>query len=148
MKTVRRVCSAIRLAALVTSAVTAVTADAAVQYHPREDKPFSSAVRVGDFVFVSGAGGAAADGNLPADFATQATNAMNLVAKELQLAGASMEDVYRCTIALTNMDNWAAFNTVYLKYFKPNHYPVRMSIGVTSLGGAAVEVQCEAYLGK
>ena len=120
----------------------------AVQYHPRAGKPFSSAVRVGDFVYVSGATGTAADGKLPADFVAQATNAMDAVAKELQLAGASMDDVYKCTIALTDMNNWDAFNTVYLKYFKPDHYPVRMSFGVTSLGGAAVEVQCEAALTK
>lgn len=125
-----------------------VAAGPAIEYHPRAGKPFSSAVRVGDFVYVSGAIGTAADGTLPADFVTQTTNAMNAVAKELQLAGATMDDVYRCTIALTDMNNWDAFNTVYVKYFKPDHYPVRMSFGVTSLGGAAVEVQCEAHLNK
>ena len=120
----------------------------AVQHYPRAGKPFSSAVRVGDFVYVSGAIGTAADGTLPTDFATQATNAMDAVANELKLAGASMGDVYKCTIALTDMNNWDAFNTVYVKYFKPDHFPVRMSFGVTSLGGAAVEVQCEASLRK
>jgi hypothetical protein len=33
-----------------------------------------------------------------------------------------------------------------VQYFMPDQYPVRMSFGVTSLGGAAVEVQCEAYI--
>jgi len=120
----------------------------AIQYHPRAGKPFSSAVRVGDFVYISGVVGAAADGTFPTDFVTQATNTMDAVAKQLKLAGASMDDVYSCTIALTDMNNWEAFNSVYLKYFKPDHYPVRMSFGVTSLRGAAVEVQCEAHLGK
>jgi 2-iminobutanoate/2-iminopropanoate deaminase len=123
-------------------------ADPAVQYHPHEGKPFSSAVRIGDFVYVSGAIGTAPDGTLPTDFVAQATNAMDAVAKELQSAGASMDDVYRCTIALTDMNNWATFNTVYVKYFRADHYPVRMSFGVTSLGGAAVEIQCEAHLSK
>ena len=86
--------------------------------------------------------------NASDDFVTQATSAMDAVGKELQLAGASMDDVYRCTIALTDMNNWDAFNTVYLKYFKKDRFPVRMSFGVTSLGGAAVEVQCEAHLDK
>jgi 2-iminobutanoate/2-iminopropanoate deaminase len=130
------------------SSASLVLAAPSVEYHPRAGKPFSSAVRVGDFVYVSGATGTASDGALPTDFVTQATNAMNAVTKELQLAGASMEDVYKCTIALTDMNNWDAFNAVYLKYFKPDHYPVRMSFGVTSLGGAAVEVQCEAHIGK
>jgi enamine deaminase RidA (YjgF/YER057c/UK114 family) len=133
---------------LIASFAPLATAGPATQYYPRAGKPFSSAVRVGDFVYISGVVGTAADGTLPADFVTQATNAMNAVAKQLQLAGASMDDVYRCTIALTNMDNWDAFNAVYTKYFKPDHYPVRMSFGVSSLRGPAVEVQCEAHLGK
>ena len=136
------------LACLIASSASLVLAAPAAHYYPRAGKPFSSAVRVGDFVYVSGASGSGPDGALPADFATQAKNAMDAVAKELQLAGASMEDVYKCTIALTDMNNWDAFNGVYLKYFKPDHYPVRMSFGVTSLGGAAVEVQCEAHIGK
>jgi 2-iminobutanoate/2-iminopropanoate deaminase len=116
------------------------------QYYPRPGKPFSSAVRIGDNVYVAGSTGAASDGSMPKDFTTQATNTMDAVGKNLKLAGASMDDVYKCTIALTNMDDWDSFNVVYLKYFKAGQYPVRMSFGVTSLGGAAVEVQCEAHI--
>ncbi len=132
----------------ITSFAAAVAAPPLIQYYPRAGKPFSAAVRVGDKVYVSGATGTASDGTLPTDFVGQATNTMDAVAKELQLAGASMDNVYRCTIALTDMSNWDTFNTVYVKYFKPDHFPVRMSFGVTSLGGAAVEVQCEASLSK
>lgn len=143
--------NAVRIALAALSVATmspAAVAASTIQHYPRASKPFSSAVRVGDTVYVSGATGAAADGTMPADFPTQAANAMDAVAAELKLAGASMDDVSRCTIALTNMDDWAAFNTVYVRYFKPDRYPTRMSFGVTSLGGASVEVQCEAYLGK
>lgn len=132
-------------AALATSAS---SANASKTYHPRTGKPFSSAVKIGDYVYVSGVAGASVDGTIPKDFATQATNSMNGVAAYLKLAGATMDDVYRCTVALTNMDNWAEFNSVYVKYFKEGRYPVRMSYGVTNLGGSDVEVQCEAHLGK
>jgi enamine deaminase RidA (YjgF/YER057c/UK114 family) len=145
MKVVVRAC----LAALsVTLAAGPIMAAPGRQYFPREGKPFSLAVRVGDNVYVSGVVGTAADGSVPADFAVEATNTMNALAAELKLAGATMDDVYSCTIALTDMDKWAAFNNVYVKYFKPGRYPVRMSFGVTSLRGPSVEVQCEAYLGK
>jgi len=119
-----------------------------VQYVPKpgSTKPFSPAVRVGDIVYVSGAVGYGADGSLPADFTTQARNTMDNVAAELKLAGATMDDVYKCQVALTNMDNWADFNTVYATYFKVGRLPVRMALGVVSLGGPAVEVQCEAAL--
>lgn len=127
---------------------TSASAQSTVQYfaHPNPAKPFSPAVRVGDIVHVSGATGYAADGTLPEDFSVQAKNTMDQVARELKVAGATMDQVYKCNVALTNMDNWDAFNLVYKTYFKPGRLPVRMAIGVTSLGGSAVEVQCEASL--
>lgn len=145
MKTiVRAALAALSIASLSPAAL----AEPVVQHYPRAGKPFSSAVRVGDMVYVSGSTGTAADGSQPKDFAVQATNAMDGIARELKLAGATMDDVYRCNIALTNMDDWDMFNTVYVKYFKPDRFPVRMSYGVTSLGGSSVEVICEAYIGK
>jgi len=59
-----------------------------------------------------------------------------------------MDDVYKCSVALTDMNNWDAFNAEYVKYFRPDRLPVRMAIGVVSLGGAAVEVQCEAAVAR
>ncbi len=130
--------------------VVAHAAEPAIRYfpHPGTPKPFSSAVKVGNLVYVSGVTGIAADGTWPADFSIQAANAMDALASELKLAGATLDDVYKCNIALTDMTNWAAFNTVYARYFKHERLPVRMAVGVTSLGGAAVEVQCEAALAK
>jgi reactive intermediate/imine deaminase len=108
--------------------------------------PFSPAVRVGDTVYVSGVIGVGADGALPAEFSAQAINAMTNLSGELALAGASMDQVYKCGVALADMKNWPAFNVVYARYFKPGRLPVRMASGVNGLAKeAAVEVECEAY---
>jgi len=136
------------IAALVASAAMAAVPPIRYFAHPGTPKPFSSAVRVGNLVYISGATGRASDGSMPADFSVQAANTMDAIAAELKLAGASMDDVYKCSVALTDMNNWDAFNAVYVKYFKPDRLPVRMAIGVVSLGGAAVEVQCEAALAR
>ncbi|WP_416365381.1 RidA family protein [Sphingobium sp. JS3065] len=40
------------------------------------------------------------------------------------------------------MGRWATFNEVYQKYFKPERYPVRKAVGVSSLRVPGVEVQC------
>jgi lysine/arginine/ornithine transport system substrate-binding protein len=143
--------SVLRFGGWITSAVLLASAAPALpapQYFPRANKPASYAVRVGDNVYISGVTGQAADGTLPADFTAQATNAMDGVVNELKLAGATVDDVYKCQIALVNMDNFDAFNAVYRKYFKPDRLPARMSWGVTTLGGSAVEVQCEAHIGS
>ncbi len=104
-------------------------------------------VQIGKSVYTSGVLGVAPDGTLPSDFSVQATNAMQAVAYELKLAGASMTDVYRCNVSLSDIKNAPAFNAVYMKYFKPDRLPVRMAVGVTGLArGAAVEVECDAYV--
>ena len=131
-------------------ASSAAIARTTVQYFqvPGTTKPFSHAVRVGDHVYVSGTVGYADDGSLPKDFAVEAANAMDKLAAELKLAGATMDDVYKCDVSLTNMDQWAAFNDVYKTYFKPGRYPVRKAVGASSLRGPAVEVQCEAFVAQ
>ncbi len=117
-------------------------------FFPAENgRPFSAAVRIGNSVYISGVLGVALDGTLPSDFPAQATNAMQAVADQLKLAGASMNDVYRCNVSLSDMKNVPAFNAVYVKYFKTDRLLVRMAVGVNGLArGAAVEVECDAYV--
>jgi enamine deaminase RidA (YjgF/YER057c/UK114 family) len=136
------------IAAVAASVVMAAAPPIRYFPHPGAPKPFSSAVRVGNLIYISGATGRASDGSMPADFSAQAANTMDAIGAELKLAGASMDDVYKCSVALTDMNNWDAFNAVYVRYFKPDRLPVRMAIGVVSLGGAAVEVQCEAAVAR
>ncbi len=140
------------LALLICLAATKAWAEApAMQFFPDSDptKPFSKAVRIGDMVYVSGVIGVAPDGTLPADFAAQTNNAMEALAAEFKLAGATMDNVFKCDVALADMKNWPAFNTVYIKFFKPNHLPIRMAAGANGLAkNAAVEIECQAYAPK
>ena len=136
------------LALIASLATPAFAASPTPQFFPEQDpaRPFSAAVRIGDMVYVSGVIGVNPDGTLPTDFAAQATNAMQALADEFKLAGATMDDVFKCDVALADMKNWPAFNTVYIKYFKPGHLPVRMAAGANGLAkNAAVEIECQAY---
>lgn len=127
---------------------TPVSASASTLFFPAEiGRPFSAAVRVGNSVYTSGMLGVASDGTLPDDFSSQATNAMQAVEEQLKRAGASMDDVYKCSVSLSDLKNAPLFNSVYLKHFKSDRLPVRMAIGVSGLArGAAVEVECDAYI--
>ena len=135
-------------AILSTAFATPAAASPGTLFFPAENgRPFSAAVRIGNSVYTSGVLGVASDGTLPSDFSAQATNAMQAVADQLKLAGASMNDVYRCNVSLSDMKNAPAFNAAYVKHFKPDRLPVRMAVGVNGLArGAAVEVECDAYV--
>ena len=115
---------------------------------PQAGRPYSEAVRAGDFLIASGQLGLAPDGK-PQPFAVEAKRAMDNVAAVLARHGASMDQVVKCTAMLADMGQWTAFNGVYLTYFKPDRLPARSVVGTSGLaGGAQVEVECWAYVGK
>jgi reactive intermediate/imine deaminase len=107
--------------------------------------PFSEAVKVGDLLIVSGQIGVRP--NEPGTFEDEAKRAMDGVSAILARHGASMDDVVKCTVLLTDMGKFAPFNGVYTSYFKPGRLPARTAMGVASLAaGAQVEVECWAAL--
>ena len=111
--------------------------------------PFSSAVRVGDILYLSGQIGLRPDGTLPEGIEAQARQVMTNIAGVLAAAGAGWDDVFKCTVMIENMAEWAAFNAVYVTYFKPDALPARSAFGADGLAmGALVEVECMARAGR
>ena len=111
--------------------------------------PFSSAVRVGDILFLSGQLGISADGKLPEGIEAQTKQAMDNVGAVLKRAGLGYDRIFHCTAFLDDMKNWPAFNKVYVTYFPDGPLPARSAVGVTGLAlGAQLEIECQAYAGK
>ena len=108
----------------------------------------SPAVRVGDLLFLSGVmgtkpeGGGLADGGIEG----QTRQALENVKSALALAGATMEDVAKCTVFLTDANNFAAMNTVYREFFPAAAPPARSTVAVAALvvPNALIEIECTA----
>lgn len=108
-------------------------------------RPFSLAVRAGDYVFVSGQLGTGPNG-LVKGFEAQSKQAMDNIAAILKGFNLGMDDVIKCTIMIADMAKWADFNKVYASYFKPERLPARSAFGANALAlGGEVEVECMAY---
>jgi len=111
--------------------------------------PFSTAVRAGDTVYLSGALGIDATGKLADGMTAQARLAMDNLGAGLKQAGLRWGDVVKCTVMLDDMKDWPAFNQVYVTYFPDGKFPARSAFGADGLAlGALVEVECIAYAGK
>jgi 2-iminobutanoate/2-iminopropanoate deaminase len=111
--------------------------------------PFSTAVRAGDTVYLSGALGIGRDGKLATGMEAQAKAAMDNLAAGLKQAGLGWGDVVKCTVMLDDMKDWPAFNQVYVTYFPDKKFPARSAFGAHGLAlGALLEVECIAYAGK
>ena len=111
--------------------------------------PFSSAVRAGDTLYLSGQVGIGPDGKLPPGIDAQARQAMDNIGGVLKGQGLGFGDVVKCTVMLDNMADWPAFNKVYAIYFPDGKFPARSAFGADGLAlGALLEVECLAYAGK
>jgi len=104
--------------------------------------PFSQAIEVGGFFYVSGqvgqdpATGKLVAGGIDAETARIFQN----LSAVLKAAGKSFDDVACARVFLTNMSDYVAMNGIYAKYFRPP-FPARTAIGVAALPlGACVEI--------
>ncbi len=108
--------------------------------------PISPAVRAGDFVYISGLMPKGADGQMvEGDISIQTRVVMDRLGSVLQSAGCDFSDVIKCTVWLTDADDFKAFNTVYAGYF---HGPPPARSAVRSdllLSGARLEIEAICY---
>jgi reactive intermediate/imine deaminase len=116
--------------ALALFAASAAAAPTTVEHFPApalqgRAAPFSSAVRVGDILYLSGSIGMTPEGKLPAGIEGQSRQTMDNIGGVLKRAGLGWNDVVKCTVMLENISDWAAFNTVYVSYFPDGKMPAR-----------------------
>ncbi|HOJ33687.1 MAG TPA: Rid family detoxifying hydrolase [Candidatus Hydrogenedentes bacterium] len=112
--------------------------------------PYSHAVIAGGFVFVSGQVALDPGGGGPrkGSFEEEARLALSNLKAILEDCGTSLEHVVKVTAFLSDMDNFAQFNTIYKEFF-PAHYPARTCIQAGRLPlDFQVEVEAIAVLPK
>ena len=101
---------------------------------PQAIGPYSQAIRVNGFIFVSGqvAIDPANQQFIAGDIAAQTDRAIKNLAGILKAAGSNLEKVVRATVFLKNMSDFAAMNEVYGKYFS-SAPPARSTVEVARL---------------
>lgn len=108
---------------------------------------FSHAVQVDDQVYVAGTLGTDADLNLVEGGTRGETlQALAYIKRILEECGASLDDVVKVNVYLTDMSTFEEMNEAYLSVFGDD-VPARITVGVDALAlGAAVELDCIAVL--
>lgn len=109
--------------------------------------PYTPIVEAGPWLICSGqvgiADGALVEGGVEAELRQAMANMAGL----LEGAGASMTDVVKTTVFLTDMAHYADMNRVYIELFG-DHRPARSAVAVASLPiGATIEIEAWAYRG-
>ena len=101
---------------------------------PKAIGPYSQAIRANGFVFVSGqvAIDPATQQVIAGDVAAQTDRVLKNLSAILKVAGSGMDMVVRSTVFLKNMNDFAAMNEVYSKYFS-SAPPARSTVEVARL---------------
>ena len=108
--------------------------------------PYSQAVKTGGMVFCSG--------QIPIDVTTgefvsedvaeQTEQVLKNLSAVLEAAGTSLNNVVKTTVFLADMNDFAAMNEIYAKYFSANK-PARATVQAARLPrDAKVEIECIA----
>ena len=118
---------------------------------PAPRGPYSPGVKAGDCVYVAGQIAVDPVSGQPrlGDIKSETRQALSNVQAILAGCGASLAQVVRCGVYLTNAADFQAMNEVYAEFFTEGK-PARTTIIVAALPlpGAKVEVDAIAYVGK
>ena len=106
--------------------------------------PYSQAYEINGLVFPSGQIPLApATGSIPEGIAAQCERSCRNIAAILEAAGTDMDKVFKTTCFLQNMEEFAAFNEVYAKFFVSK--PARSCVAVKTLPkGVLCEIEAIA----
>jgi len=110
--------------------------------------PYSQAVKTGNLVFCSG--------QIPIDPATsefvsddiaeQTEQVLKNLSAVLEAAGTALNKVVKTTVFLADMNDFAAMNEIYAKFFDTNK-PARATVQAARLPrDARVEIECIAVI--
>lgn len=97
--------------------------------NPSDRAPFSSAVVVGDTVYLAGHIGVdPKTSKVPAKAEDEARAVLDAFRKSVEAAGAAMDDLVSVQVFCSDVSHFDAWNTVYRTYFK-GKFPARAFIG-------------------
>ena len=110
---------------------------------PKAIGPYSSALKVGDMLFVSGQIPVnPATGEMPEAITAQAEQSLKNLKALVESAGYTLADVVKTTVFLADIADFAAINEVYASFFA-TPYPTRSCVAVKDLPkGARIEIKC------
>ncbi len=107
--------------------------------------PFSDIVQVGDLYFLSGQIGMNHTTRTLVSGGVQAetTQILENIKSVLKQHGLEMKDIIKCTVILSDIDDFTTFNEIYKQYVPQK--PARTTFAAAGLArGAKIEIECIA----
>ena len=115
------------------------------EYEYRHNAPFSDATEYDDFLFLTGQIGKdhitqkLVEGGIQAETRQVLTNIKDV----LEANGSDLDHVLKCTVILSDINDFSEMNDVYKTYF-PENKPARTTFGANLVGNAKIEIDVVA----
>lgn len=107
---------------------------------------YSAYHRAGEWIIVSGQLGLK-DGTLEDGVEAQARQALVNLKGVIESAGATINDVAKCTVFMADINDFAVINSIYAEAFG-DHLPARSAVAVAALPlGGLVEIEAFVHAG-
>jgi 2-iminobutanoate/2-iminopropanoate deaminase len=112
------------------------------QYQARQNSPFSDVTEYDGLLFLTGQigknhnNGKLVEGGIQAEAYQALTNLKDV----LEANGSDMNHVLKCTVVLSDIDDFAEMNEVYKTFF-PKNKPSRTTFGADLVGNAKIEIE-------
>jgi reactive intermediate/imine deaminase len=127
--------------------VAAAQAPQFLNTNPQSTAPFSSAVKVGNMLYLAGQIGTDKGKLVEGGIGPETKQALTNIKTVLEANGSDMEHVVKCTVFLADMKEWPAMNEVYRTMFTAGKFPARSAFGTTGLANdARTEIECIAVV--
>ncbi|MEM8999990.1 MAG: Rid family detoxifying hydrolase [Bacteroidota bacterium] len=107
----------------------------------KQNAPFSDAVEAGNLFFLAGQIGMdhSTRTMVVGGIKAETKQAINNIKEVLQQHGMTLDNVVKCTVILSTMDDFGAFNEVYVPYF--TNKPARTTFAASGLArNAKIEI--------
>ena len=105
---------------------------------------YSMASRYGDLVWT--AGHLPGNANQTDPFETQVEVLLDDLEATLESAGAGFDTVLKTNVYLLSMEDWEAFNEVYVRRVGATGLPPRSTVQVSALGIGGIEIEMVAHV--
>lgn len=110
--------------------------------------PYTPAVKAGDWLVVSGQIGIVDGALVAGGFEAQLSQALDNLRSLLKSNDATLSQVVKTVVFLTDMEDYDAMNEIYIAAFG-EHRPARSAVAASGLPlGAVVEIEAWVYLGS
>ena len=112
--------------------------------------PYNQAIKAGNFIFCSGQIALNPETNnvdCLGNIEEETKQVLKNLRAVLNAGGATIEDVIKTTIFLTDLNNFQIVNKVYSEFFGGKESPARACVEVSSLPkGVMIEIDCVAFV--